>query len=341
MKAAIYNPYLDTLGGGERYAMAVATTLAKRGYRVEVEWPDPTIAKKIEERFGIKLDNIHFVKSVEKGSNYDLMFWVSDGSIPLLSARHNYIHFQVPFKLRESTNLITRMKLMRIKKVVCNSQFTKKFIDKSYGVNSIVLYPPVDTNAFKPKLKENIILYIGRFSELLQNKHQDILIENFKKFCEIEGKKWKLILAGGTDVGEGGMIEKLKSQADGYPIEILPSPKFRRVAELSGKAKIFWSASGFGIDESKDPQKVEHFGITLVEAMSAKCIPLVFNAGGHKEIVKDLVNGFLWSTEDELLQKTQMLISNPKMMRTLAIQAHFDSQEYNYDSFEKKLISLL
>ena len=38
MKAAIYNPYLDSLGGGERYAMAVAQVLVKKGYQTDVYW---------------------------------------------------------------------------------------------------------------------------------------------------------------------------------------------------------------------------------------------------------------------------------------------------------------
>ncbi len=31
MKAAIYDPYLDTLGGGEKYALTVAETMLKMG----------------------------------------------------------------------------------------------------------------------------------------------------------------------------------------------------------------------------------------------------------------------------------------------------------------------
>jgi len=54
MKAAIFNPYLDTLGGGERYTMAFAKVLSKKGYRVDVGWKDASIKAKIEDRFGIK-----------------------------------------------------------------------------------------------------------------------------------------------------------------------------------------------------------------------------------------------------------------------------------------------
>ena len=45
MRAAIFNPYLDTLGGGERYSMAVAQALLLKGYTVNLEWKDPSIKK--------------------------------------------------------------------------------------------------------------------------------------------------------------------------------------------------------------------------------------------------------------------------------------------------------
>jgi glycosyltransferase involved in cell wall biosynthesis len=55
---------------------------------------------------------------------------------------------------------------------------------------------------------------------------------------------------------------------------------------------------------------MEHFGIAPVEAMSAGCIPIVFNGGGLREIVKEGYNGFLFSNEQELLQKTTEIIRN-------------------------------
>jgi hypothetical protein len=97
MKAAIYNPYLDTLGGGERYTLSFANVLAKSGYTVDLEWKDPEIINKLEARFGMDLGNINIISDVKKGEGYDLCFWVSDGSIPLMHARRNILHFQVPF----------------------------------------------------------------------------------------------------------------------------------------------------------------------------------------------------------------------------------------------------
>ena len=98
------------------------------------------------------------------------------------------------------------MKFFRISKIICNSHFTKRFVDGEYGVESIVLYPPVDLNAFKPKRKENLIIYVGRFSQLAQAKRQDVLIDAFKKMCQKRVGGWKLILAGGVDVGVGEFL---------------------------------------------------------------------------------------------------------------------------------------
>src|SRR5258706_3802924 len=94
MKAAIYNPYLDTLGGGERYTMAIATALVKKNYIVDVEWKDASIKTKLEDRFGIDLTNVNFINDVNRGDGYDVCFWVSDGSIPTLKSRKNFLHFK-------------------------------------------------------------------------------------------------------------------------------------------------------------------------------------------------------------------------------------------------------
>lgn len=94
--------------------------------------------------------------------------------------------------------------------------------------------------------------------------------------CDKGLEGWKLILAGGAEIGADDYLNNLKSKAFGYPIEIVESPNFKDLVNLYKKARIFWSASGYGIDEEKEPERVEHFGITVVEAMSAGCVPLVF-----------------------------------------------------------------
>lgn len=341
MKAAIYNPYWDTLGGGERYTASVASVFLKNGYSVDIEWRDKNLIKQISKRFELDISKVKIVKDINRGDSYDACFWVSDGSVPTLKSRNNFLHFQVPFKNTGGKSLINKMKLFRIKKVICNSSFTKNVIDREYGVNSLVIYPPVDVNKFKAKKKENVILYVGRFSQLAQAKNQHILISCFKKLYDTGAKGWKLILAGGGEIGANDYLEKLKRISSGYPISFEVSPTFSKLKDLYGRSSIFWSASGYNVDEVKDPKMVEHFGITPVEAMAAKCVPFLVNKGGHKEIVDDGTNGYLWNTEDQLVGLTRKAISDTKLMKKIAINAKEKSDRFSLSSFEEEVEKIL
>ena len=341
MKAAIVNPYFDTLGGGERYTMAVATTLVKLGYSVFLQWSDETIKEKLEARFGIQLKGVQIVDDVKRGDGYDVCFWLSDGSIPLLRAKKNIIHFQFPFQGVNDRTLLNKMKLWRVNSVVCNSEFTKRFIDREFGVNSVVVYPPVDTVSFKPKRKkENKIVYVGRFSALTQSKRQDVLVDVFHELQKQGYKNWRLGLIGGAEIGAGHILSDLKKKARGLSVDFLEGATFAKLRDYVGKSKLFWSASGFEIDETKEPVKVEHFGITVVEAMSAGAVPLVYKTGGHLEIV-DNNNGYLWETKEQLLNQTIKLINDPKTWRSYSMRAITESKKYSYERFEKEFSAII
>lgn len=341
MRAAIYNPYLDTLGGGERYTLGFAKVLLSIGYSVDLEWKDIEIIEQLQKRFGITLKGINVVSDINRGDGYDLCFWVSDGSIPLLKSRKNILHFQVPFHSVNGKSLLNKMKLFRIDEIICNSKFTKKIIDTEFGVKSTVIYPPVDIKSFRPRRKENAILFVGRFSTLKQNKGQEVLVKAFKKMCNEGLKGWQLVLAGGVEVGTGSFVTKLEHISDGYPIEIVKSPDFSLLKDYYGKAKIFWSASGFGIDENKNPELVEHFGITVVEAMSAGAVPVVLAAGGHKEIIIDNINGLLWANTSVLRRNTINLINNPQKLHKLADGSKKSAENFSETLFKEHVSSLI
>lgn len=341
MKAAIYNPYLDTLGGGERYTMAFANTLVNKGYQVDVQWKNQSIKKKLENRFGLKFGVVNLTSDIRRGDGYDVCFWVSDGSIPMLRARQNFLHFQIPFVNVNGKSLLNKMKLFRINALICNSYFTKSFIDEEYGMSSIVIYPPVDVENIKPKRKENLILSVNRFSQLVQAKRQDVLVDSFKKLYKRGFSDWRLVLAGGVEVGVTDFVTSLRRTSSGYPIEIIESPNFTELKKLYGKAKIFWSASGYGVNERRDPKSVEHFGITVVEAMAGGAVPLAFQSGGHKEIVSEEFNGFLWKSERELVKKTAVVIKDGRNLRKLSEEARESSLVYEYERFETEVSQLL
>jgi len=232
------------------------------------------------------------------------------------------------------------MKLIRINKIICNSYFTKAFIDQEYGVDSTVIYPPVDVEKIQSKRKENIILSVGRFSQLTQAKNQHILVEVFKRISKSHSD-WRLILAGGTEVGVDDYVSKLRRSSKACPIEIIENLSFDKISKLYGISKIFWSAAGFSINEKTEPAKVEHFGIAVVEAMSAGCVPIVYSAGGHKEIIDEAENGFLWKKKRELIKKTKKLLDNQSVLRKISSSAKKDALVYEYERFEAEVSELL
>lgn len=341
MKAAIYSPYLDTLGGGERYMISAAKVLSENGYTVDIQSTDDQILKKLEKKFGLSFKNIRITQNIKRGDGYDVCLWLSDGSVPFLFSRTNILHFQRPFTKVDGKSLLNRTKFFRIKNIIVNSEFTKNWIDKEYPKESKVIYPPVDVKKFKSEKKQNIILYVGRFSQLEQLKRQDVLVECFRKMCDIGYKEWKLVITGGNEIGRTKYVDDLKESAKGYPIYIIENPPFTDLKEMYGTAKIFWSAAGFGVDEDKEPQKLEHFGMTVVEAMSAGCVPIIYKGGGHTEIIRDDSNGKLWKRKDELIQSTILLMNDQKKIKDLSAQAKIDAQQYSYEQFEEKILQLL
>ena len=347
MKALIFDPYLDTIGGGERYMMTVAECLLKKRWAVDVSWDDEKIKEKMVERFGLNLDGIKFIKNIQKISlfskktlmkNYDLVFYLSDGSIPFLFGKKNILHLQVPFSKVSGRSLRNKLKFKTINEVVCNSVFTKNVIDSEFGISSKVIYPPIAIDVFYEGKKEDMILSVGRFSSLLQSKRQDVLVKAFKK---AKLPNVKFVLAGGTDVGKNESFQRLKTQAKGENIKIIENPNFNELKALYAKAKIFWIGSGFGVDEKTFPEKVEHFGMTTVEAMASGCVPIVINKGGQKEIIENGVNGFLWEKEEELIGKTKLLLKDNALREKMAKKAKERSKIFSKDRFCQEILKLV
>lgn len=342
LKTLIYNPYWDTMGGGERYTATFAKMLLDHGWSVDILWPK-NLSSQIKNTFGLDIKNanwLNFKYSPLSTLNYQLNFWLSDGSLPVSLAGKTIIHLQFPFTGIGGSSPVNWLK-SRFYTFVVNSDFTKGFIDQEFSVNSRVLYPPIDTSIFRPGKKQKTILYVGRFSSLTQKKGQEILIDTFSRiYKKMPG--WKLVLAGGTAVGtDPEYFSNLKRIAAGKPIEILADPKLPDLKKLYSTSSIFWSASGFGVDEKHDPTGVEHFGISLVEAMAAGCVPVVTNLGGHKEIVTQGVDGFLFDNLTELIDYTFALIAGPKMMTQLSTSGQAKSKMFGTDKFYEKTLALV
>lgn len=217
-----------------------------------------------------------------------------------------------------------------------NSKFTQKWVRNYWGKESKVLYPPVDITSFKPTHKENIILNVGRFFTEGHSKKQEILVSEFKKLVDA-GKLsgWQLVLVGsvGGRWEDQEYYEGIVKSAKGYPIKIYTTLDFAALKTLFGKATLYWHATGY---QTNEPIEKEHFGITVVEAMAAGCVPLVFHGGGLVEIVGEN-NNLTWKTNSELAELTLNLIKDKKTMSQLGVKMRNKANSFSKANFISKL----
>lgn len=344
MNIGIYNPFLHSLSGGERYTMTLASHWSDK-HTVTIFWDDTSILTQAEKRFGLDCSRIRispnlfhapFLTKMRETAKYDVLFVLSDGSIPVSLAMNTILHFQVPFRHVS----FPFWKHFMYKTMVYNSEFTKNHIDPSVGNRGIIIYPPVDISSYVPLKKEKLILSVGRFTSYHHAKKQEVLIRAF-----LDGEKkgifkgWRLILAGGLLDSDMDYFKQLTGMVKQHPeITLLSNYTHEDLKDLYGKAFLYWHAAGYG---ETDPQRMEHFGMTTVEAMAAGAIPVVYNAGGQPEIVDHGKNGFLWNTKEECLHFTNSVICSQKLQKELQRHGKVKAMAFSTNHFYQRFDEIL
>jgi glycosyltransferase involved in cell wall biosynthesis len=224
----------------------------------------------------------------------------------------------------------------RYTEIVHNSLYTARWIEKRWNLRPHKhIYPPADMEpAAFPLEKENIILSVSRF-DIGGNKQQLEMIRVFQKLAQNRPRElagWKLVLVGGSPP-DNSYLERIKDHLRQTPaggIELRVNIAASELRFAFQRAKLFWHFCGLG---QSDPAKVEHFGMTVVEAMQNGCVPVVFRGGGQTEIVEDGTSGFLFSSENELIEKTLGLLENPARLEEMSGRAHKRGKKFSREVF--------
>ncbi len=149
----------------------------------------------------------------------------------------------------------------RVDAFIANSHNVAKRIQKIYGRESVVIYPPVSTDSFSiAKGKED---YYVAFSRLVPYKKIDLIAQAFSQMPEK-----KLLI-----IGCGPEMSKIK-KISGKNVEILGYLPDEKIRDLLSKAKAFVFAAE------------EDFGIVMVEALAAGVPVIAYGRGSSQEILK-------------------------------------------------------
>ncbi|MBN1424734.1 glycosyltransferase family 4 protein, partial [Candidatus Fermentibacteria bacterium] len=247
---------------------------------------------------------------------------------------------------REALKQLGRRLLLRdarrAEAVIVYSRFVQGVLRRHHGIESHVIYPGVEVPVEGSMAKEKAILGVGRFFRGPYNdKRHDVLVDAFKDLYDsLEDKGWELHLAGGSsdDVVSRTYLEDLRRRAAGYPVGFHVNCPHQELGRLYSKAALFWHAAGYGANEETDPERMEHFGMSTVEAMGHWCVPLVVNGGGLREIVADNVSGCLWDSPADLVRQSHALITSPGALEPLRHEARRRAADFNSDEFRRRLL---
>ena len=151
---------------------------------------------------------------------------------------------------------------------------------------------------------------MGRFFAGGHSKRHDVMLEAFRELLGRAGGVVELHLAGSSSPLQPNMdyVAQLQTMAADLPVTFHLNPSPQTLRALYARAPVYWHATGYGVPPGEAGETAEHFGISIVEAMSAGCVPLAYAAGGPCEIIEDGVSGFLFDRRDTLLQRTAALL---------------------------------
>lgn len=348
LKVAILNNYLGTWGGGERSTYANAAAFAALGFEVEVvtfEARLPTL-EEIEKFFGpghtgFQLRQLHapVTKADEVLRRYllDKAIFVNHCAGSVFVNPCPLGLYIVMFPFQDAGEWVRSYQHF-----ICNSEYTRLHTLQRWGrdLSTHTVYPAAG-DAYAPSERRTPeILNIGRFNWRGHAKNQDIMVKAFADIADILPSGWRLILMGKLNPLPDNLIamEALKRRCRRMPIAFELNVSEERKRELLSRASVYWHGTGVGRTE---PEEMEHYGISVVEAMRAGIVPVCFNRGGPTEIVEHAKSGFLYRDVEELKTYTLALVSREGLRQRMSSEAVDRAHSFSRSIFDRKMGSLV
>ena len=366
--ANIVHISLNARGGGERLAVATIKAISSMGIGVElstVEKPDMALIhdaygtsvsediKKIRtlnilQKYGLRNytftvnthgDMLPFYhrdftkKNAITYCHYPIARYLIDCGDPDYSAvLQNMCLLGMTPAVRNGYQDAVRsayIKMMLNSTVLTNSEFSRKAIFKTFGVDSTILPPPVDVDIFRnsclaSNVRNDSILVISRFHP---SKKIENAIHLAKLLCQNEVGICMNIIGNMPPDGIG-YFNYLNDLVRHYGLENFVrfeiNVRFDRLLDLMRRSKVY-----------VHPLPGEPFGISTVEAMSAGIIPVVPDIGGHTEFVPAR---FQFHTYGEGVQAVAAALAAPSSER---IRLSHSTQKYSVTNYIEKFQQIL
>lgn len=369
----VAHPSLNRGGGAERVCLTLIETLINAGYSVNVATLDRINWENLEKRFGkVAKPNSEFYL-ISNTSSFNPLLQAAAVSLffPtmllfLKRREHNllintygdliegladldYIN-AIPIKLSykissglshsiiwrtatcaydkiSSTSLSYRRSLL-----ISNSRFIQSILLKNMNLSSIVIHPPVDVDIFMRKTREKRENLVAIVSRLRPGKRLNIV----PKIASLV-KEAEFVLLGIADRSSKESMRELtnliKHLGVGDRVKILLNQQFENYVDVLSSASLYLHT-----------QPSEAFGISVVEAMAAGCVPIVPRSGGPWIDILDCTQGlygFSYDNERETADLISGLINDKFLRKRVAERARNRALNFKKSIFKEKILNIV
>lgn len=293
MKSCITTSHLYGIGGGAKAVFAFTKALAMDGpVTVFTRTAVPEIVA--NEMPSESVLAMHYPGC---SAGYDLHLNVDHFRYETPLAKRNVADIFHPHQLNKPPDGF---------ELLANSKFTKDQIMEDWGLESTVVYLPIENDYYVGK-KKKIILHVSRFAAPTQyaDKGHREMIQAFRSM-NLEG--WQLAMVGPVDPNQHGYFSSLMAEAAGSDIVFAIDQPRDRLLDWYSMASIYWHMTGVGLPNVSGAQ--EHLGLTTIEAMASGCVPIVRGTGGQVEVVRGGIDGLHVDSGNLLASVTETIAND-------------------------------
>lgn len=357
---------IESFGGSVAVTISIVNALAENGYDVVLFTRNKINQKKLSEKMGQPLSNhvkIIVKPSILRSRNLINLY---ENAFKLLALKLKcdliidtyscyifpwtdvaYIHFpyinnflfkqRFPYLTKRRGILTDTINIPYIffeknfekyneKLLIANSYFTANAIKEALGTEAKVLYPSI-SNTFLQRFascgkeqRENLVVTVGRITE---DKKLSTITEIADMLHE---KDIKFTIIG--FLHNINVYEKMNAKIEKFglkdKVKILTNVSRNELITILGKAKVYLH-----------PPTIEHFGISIAEAMAMGCIPVVYKIGGAKEFVPP---EFVYADIKDASNKVEKAISSWSIKE--ARKMNSIAQTFSESNFRRKFIEI-
>jgi glycosyltransferase involved in cell wall biosynthesis len=199
----------------------------------------------------------------------------------------------------------------RVDSFVANSATVARRIHRYYGANSVVIHPPVDTDAYSIAAASELGDYYLMAGELVSYKRPDLAVRAFNEM------NLKLVVIGG-----GEMLDEIRRLA-GPTVTVLGTQPFDVLKQHYARCRALIFPGE------------EDFGMVPVEAMASGRPVVAFGRGGATETVANGISGVFFAEQTAGAISSAVRSLADMEIDSAKIAAH--ARQFGRDQFFQKM----